>query len=150
MNCVRTVETLKIDIHNLQIEQRSFELQGQGMEQRLKDSFSLEFENVKAEYASEAFSEEEISRLKRKIESLGAVNLTAPEEYTSLEERYNFLLTQQQDLLKAKEDLHQVITKINENTRENFKKSFDQIRENFINIYHQLFEGGEARPGTDG
>ena len=140
----QTVETLKTDMHNLQIEQRSFELQRQGMEQRLKDTYTLEYENIKAEYAAETFSEDEISRLKRRIESLGAVNLAAPEEYTSLEERYNFLLAQQQDLLKAKEDLHQVITKINQNTRENFKKSFDQIREYFKSIYQQLFEGGEA------
>jgi len=138
------VETLKMDIHNLQIEQRSFELQKQGLEQRLRDGYSLAFDAVKDEYAKEVFSEEEISRLKRRIESLGAVNLAAPEEYTSIEERYNFLLAQQQDLLKAKDDLHQVITKINENTRENFKKSFDQIRENFKAIYQQLFAGGIA------
>jgi len=138
------VETLKMEIHNIQIEQRSFELQLQGMEQRLKDTYSLELSAVKQEYANEPSSDDEISKLKRRIESMGAVNLTAPEEYTSLEERYNFLLTQQQDLAKAKDDLHEVITKINETTRENFKKSFDQIRENFKNIYQQLFEGGES------
>ena len=143
-NLRQVVETLKMDLHNLQIEQRSFELQKQGMEQRLMEGYSMALNDVKQEYAGVAFSEDEISRLKRKIEQLGMVNLTAPEEYTSLEERYNFLLTQQTDLLKAKDDLHQVISKINQNTRENFKKSFDQIRENFINIYQQLFEGGVA------
>lgn len=137
-------ETLKQEVHNLQLEQRSFELQKQAMEQRLHDDYAASFEEVRAEYEKETFSEEEIARLKRRIESMGAVNLAAPEEYASLEERYNFLLTQQQDLLKAKEDLHQVIVKINQNTRENFKKTYDQVRENFRMLYCQLFEGGVA------
>jgi len=75
---------------------------------------------------------------------MGSVNLAAPEEYTNIEERYNFLLTQQQDLLKARDDLKQVIVKINQTTLENFKKTFTLVRENFISIYQQLFEGGKA------
>ena len=75
---------------------------------------------------------------------MGAVNLAAPEEYTTLEERYNFLLTQQQDLIKAKEDMLEVIAKINHTTRDHFKLTFGQVRENFRTLYHQLFEGGEA------
>ncbi|MHB9154292.1 MAG: chromosome segregation protein SMC, partial [Endomicrobiales bacterium] len=138
------VEALKQDIYDLQLEQRSFELQKQGMEQRLREDFTATLDEVKVEYGKLTFSDDEIARLKRRLESMGAVNLAAPEEYANIEERYNFLLTQQQDLLKAKEDLHQVITKINQNTRENFKKTFDQVRENFRSIYRQLFEGGEA------
>jgi chromosome segregation protein len=138
------VETLKQDIHNLQMEQRSFELQKQNMDTRLFEDYAIVYADVKDDYANVITNEEEIARLKRKIESMGAVNLAAPEEYASLEERYNFLLTQQQDLYKAKEDLHQVITKINHTTRDNFKKTYDLVRENFRNLYHQLFEGGEA------
>jgi chromosome segregation protein len=78
------------------------------------------------------------------MESLGAVNLAAQEEYDALEQRYNFLLTQQQDLLKAKEDLHEVIKKINTSTIENFKKTFDIVRANFQELYRKLFGGGEA------
>jgi chromosome segregation protein len=143
-NLRQQVEALKQDIHNTLLEQRSFELQRQGMEQRLKEDFQHTFEEVREEYMSIAVNDEEVGRLKRRLESMGAVNLAAPEEYANLEERYNFLLTQQQDLTKAKEDLLQVITKINQNTLENFKKTFDQVRENFRNIYHQLFEGGVA------
>ncbi len=138
------VETLKQEIHDVQMEQRSYELQKQNMEQRLREDYAFSYDEVKDEYASVSVNDEEIGRLKRRIESMGAVNLAAPEEYTNLEERYNFLLTQQQDLLKAKEDLHHVIGKINQTTRENFRKTFDQVREHFRTIYHQLFTGGEA------
>jgi chromosome segregation protein len=138
------VENLKQEMHNLQMEQRSFELQSQNLSVRLQEDYAHTIAEVSEEFATTAVNEEEIARLKRRIEALGAVNLAAPEEYAALEERYNFLLTQQQDLFKAKEDLHQVITKINQNTRENFRKTYDQVRENFKSLYRQLFEGGEA------
>ncbi len=138
------IDALSQETHQLQMEARSFELQNQTMEQRLTEEHTLAFAEVKDEYANAPTDEEEIQRLRRKLESMGPVNLAAPEEYANLEERYNFLLTQQQDLIKEKEDLHQVITKINETTREHFKKTFEQVRENFRTIYHQLFEGGEA------
>jgi chromosome segregation protein len=138
------VETLKTEIHDCQMEQRSFEMQLQNITVRLQQDYGMAIAELGAEYLANPVNEEEIARLKRRIESMGAVNLAAPEEYASLEERYNFLLTQQQDLFKAKEDLHQVIAKINQNTRDNFKKTFDQVREHFKTIYHQLFEGGDA------
>jgi chromosome segregation protein len=138
------LEALKQEIHEIELRKHSFELQKQNNQKRITESFGVTFEESKDEYSSVAFTEEEIIRLKRKIESMGAVNLAAPEEYANLEERYNFLLTQQQDLLKAKEDLHQVILKINRNTLENFKNTFTLVRDNFRAIYQQLFEGGAA------
>jgi chromosome segregation protein len=138
------VEALKQEIHEIELRKHSFQLQNQNSQKRLSEGFGLTFEESFNEYSAVAASEEEIVRLKRKLESMGAVNMAAPEEYANLEERYNFLLTQQQDLLKAREDLHQVILKINRNTLENFRNTFTQVRENFQRIYQQLFEGGQA------
>lgn len=138
------LESIEQKINDYRVDLRSFELQKQSNEQRLTEDHGLVFGEVQQEYAAVVVVEEEIIRLKRRLESMGTVNLAAPEEYANLEERYNFLLTQQQDLLKAKDDLHQVILKINHTTRENFKITFDKIRENFRTLYHQLFEGGEA------
>jgi chromosome segregation protein len=143
-NLKKHLDVIDQEISGLTMEEKSFELESRSLEQRLTDDFSLSFAEIKEEYSALQIDEDEIHRIKRKIESIGPVNLAAPEEYANIEERYNFLLTQQQDLIKAKEDLHQVIIKINHTTRENFKKTFDQIRENFRSIYHQLFEGGEA------
>lgn len=138
-------ESLKHEIHSMQLEKRSSELRKHNSAQRLEQDHGIQFtDEIKNEFISVTVTEEEIARLKRRIESIGPVNLAAPEEYANLEERYNFVLNQQQDLLKAKEDLHHVISKINHNTRENFKNTFYQVRENFRHIYHQLFEGGEA------
>jgi chromosome segregation protein len=78
------------------------------------------------------------------VEGMGPVNLAAPEEHAQLEERYNFLLSQQQDLVKAKEDLLSTVQKINASTRQNFRETFDKVRENFKAIYGQLVPRGEA------
>jgi chromosome segregation protein len=75
---------------------------------------------------------------------MGPINLAAPQEYAELSEKNNFLTTQHGDLMKARDDLKQVITKINQTTREHFKETFVKVRENFRALYGQLFQGGEA------
>ena len=85
-----------------------------------------------------------IEKLKRSIETMGPVNLAAPEEYERLDERYKFLKSQEDDLIKSSEDLRKVISKIDGTTRANFKKTFTSVRNNFQKVFTQLFEGGEA------
>ncbi|HVO33783.1 MAG TPA: AAA family ATPase, partial [Elusimicrobiota bacterium] len=123
---------------------RMLEQERQRLEAALQETFQLTVEDAKARYGQLEPDAEELARIKRRLENLGAVNLAAPEEHAQLEERYQFLLTQQQDLLKAKEDLHQAITKINATTREQFKATFELVRTNFKQLYQTLFRGGEA------
>lgn len=110
----------------------------------LQAGFQLDPEAARAAYGEVAADAEELARIKRRLESMGPVNLAAPEEHAQLDERYQFLLTQQQDLLKAKEDLHQAIARINATTREHFKTTFEAVRTHFRSLYQQLFQGGEA------
>ena len=67
--------------------------------------FQLSVDEAWAAHEQTIPDAEELARRKRRLENMGAVNLAAPEEYEQLTERYTFLQTQQQDLLKAKEDL---------------------------------------------
>lgn len=86
----------------------------------------------------------EISALKEKLERLGPVNLAAIEEEKALNERYLFLISQQEDLLKAKESLKEAIAKINKTTKELFAKTFENVRKEFQHFFVRLFGGGEA------
>lgn len=136
---------------DLEIYQQKINLEKKHLLMRLKDEFNLSLEQAERknkEDLEKEISVEEIKleneRLKRRIESLGAVNLAAPEEYENLNARLNFLLNQEEDLKKAKEDLLQLINKINISTRETFEKTFTQVRKNFQQTFHFLFEGGEA------
>jgi chromosome segregation protein len=114
------------------------------LEQSLLTTWQLTMEDARISHGEVTPDAEELARVKRRLDGMGAVNLAAPEEHAQLEERYQFLLTQQQDLLKAKDDLHQAISKINATTREQFKITFDLVRTNFRALFQTLFQGGES------
>lgn len=86
----------------------------------------------------------EIRKLREKLEKMGPVNLVAIEEHQEMTERYNFLTRQEQDLLKAKEDLHKAIQRINRTTRELFIETFAKVRQYFSEYFKMLFSGGQA------
>ncbi|MCA6072659.1 MAG: chromosome segregation protein SMC [Endomicrobium sp.] len=138
------VGELNNEVNSMRVDLKNFEYQKNDLEKRLAETYGKNYEEIKNNFDSIEVNNEEITKIKRKMESLGSVNLAAQEEYDALEQRCNFLLTQQQDLLKAKDDLHEVIKKINQSTVENFRKTFDAVRENFKDLYKKLFGGGEA------
>ena len=86
-----------------------------------------------------------IAELSQKLQKMGPVNLASIDEERELQSRYEHLVTQQADLVKAKEDLHEAITKINRTTRTMFRETFQAIQKEFQVTYKQLFGGGEAR-----
>ncbi|MCL2335267.1 MAG: chromosome segregation protein SMC, partial [Endomicrobia bacterium] len=137
-------DALNSEMSAMQVDLKNFEYQKSDLEKRLLETYGKPYEEIKNDFDGVEVNHEEIAKIKRKMESLGSVNLAAQEEYDALEQRYNFLLTQQQDLLKAKDDLHEVIKKINQSTIENFRITFDVVRNNFRDLYRKLFGGGEA------
>ncbi len=87
---------------------------------------------------------EQVNSLQKRLDELGPVNLVAIEEYEETEQRFQFLTTQYDDLVKAKEQLMEVLLRINTQTREMFVTTFNQIRENFRSMFVEIFGGGKA------
>jgi chromosome segregation protein len=118
----------------------------ESIETQIKEKYALSLAEARESHPlpAQPVATAELDKLRRRVEGLGPVNLAAPEEHAQLEERTNFLLSQQQDLLKAKEDLTATIQKINATTRQNFRETFDKVRVNFKELYGRLFPGGEA------
>jgi len=85
------------------------------------------------------FVSEVVGELRQRLEGIGPVNLEAIQEFEELEERYNFLDTQHSDLVKSKEELLQVIAKINETTKTMFSETFQLVRNFFHNNFRELF-----------
>ena len=77
--------------------------------------------------------------LKRKVDSMGPVNVDAIEEYDELEEHHNNLRTQHDDLVNSKVELINVIEKINVETKKRFTETFTQVAENFKGMFKVLF-----------
>jgi len=79
------------------------------------------------------------------IQALGPVNLVAIEEYKELEERYTFLKAQEDDLLKSKEQILELIAMINKKSGEMFQSTFEKANANFESMFTKLFNGGQAK-----
>ena len=83
--------------------------------------------------------------LKKEISKLGHVNVNAIEESKLVCERYEHYRTQVDDLVKAKEDLIQVIKELSTEMITRFETEFNKIQENFSKIFKELFGGGNAK-----
>jgi chromosome segregation protein len=91
------------------------------------------------------FVESIVTDIKRRLDGMGPVNLDAIEEFEELEERYNFLRSQHDDLVASKTELLEVIERINEETQRRFAETFAQVRLNFQDMFKELFgEKGQA------
>jgi chromosome segregation protein len=80
----------------------------------------------------------------KNINKLGAVNLAAIEEFNLETERKNYLDAQINDLTTALATLKDAIFKIDAQTRQKFKLTFEQINDNFQQLFPKLFGGGGA------
>jgi chromosome segregation protein len=85
-----------------------------------------------------------MAELRGKIERLGNVNVDAIAEQEELEKRHEFLSSQVEDLNKSKAQLQQLINRLNRQSRDKFRESFEQIRVHFQQIFRKLFGGGKA------
>ncbi len=91
------------------------------------------------------FVESIVTDIKRRLDAMGPVNLDAIEEFEELEERYNFLRNQHEDLVSSKAELLEVIERINTETQRLFAETFAQVKVNFRGMFKELFgEKGEA------
>jgi len=86
----------------------------------------------------------EINKIKKKIDSLGAINLAAIDELEDQQERKTYLDSQYDDLSKSVQTLENAISKIDQETKSKFKDIFDQINNNLNSFFTKIFGGGKA------
>ena len=89
-------------------------------------------------------AEQEVKELEKAIRSLGPVNLDAIDQYEEVHNRLDFLNSQRDDILSAKNLLLETITEMNDEVKERFKSTFEAIRESFKVTFKQMFGGGQA------
>jgi chromosome segregation protein len=118
------------------------------LEESLQEKFRMDMASIVHEYGA-FFCDETVTRqrqaeLKRIIDEMGEVNLMAIDEYRQLEDRYNFLCAQRDDLEESLKALQQAIQRINRTTRKRFLETFQQVNAKFRAIFPRLFCGGSA------
>jgi chromosome segregation protein len=91
-----------------------------------------------------AAAETSYREMKQRIESMGAVNMMALEEFTECEQRFTFLTRERDDLLLSIADTQQAIAELDLISKEKFEQAFNAINSNFSTAFHAIFGGGMA------
>jgi len=137
-------------LHQSDFEKNQLTMQREQMANRLQEDYGIEIANVEhqpeseTELAQRDKIDAEITDLRKKIGSIGSVNLDALAELEDLEGRYTEMDQQYQDLVQAKQHLENIISRINSDSRRLFLETIEAIRGNFQRLFRQTFGGGQA------
>ena len=135
------------ELKNLEIENNRYDVKLDMLLVTLNETYTLTYEKAKNEYFLTMDKEDarnKVNILKRDIREIGPVNLNAPEEYAKVSTRYEFLISQKEDLIKAENVLLDIIHEMDEVMKTEFLSSFEQIRKKFNETFQELFKGGSA------
>ena len=149
-----SLDELRNQRSTLDVELAEQRMRRQNITERIAQEYHITPEQMEATPAPEWEDGQEpdretletnIAEIRTKLESMGPVNLIAIEEHEELEERFKFLTEQQDDLIKGKAQLMDMIRRINNTTTEMFTRTFDEVNKNFQDTFKQLFGGGSAK-----
>jgi len=135
-------------LHAFEITLSENRMKIEGIVQKLREDLGVEDPPDQYPKTSSLGSQplhEEIEQLKKSIDSMGPVNLLAIEEYEELQQRFEFLTSQRQDLTASRVSLEELIQRIDERTRSLLEETWSRLQRAFSESYRTLFMGGEAR-----
>ncbi|KPJ67838.1 MAG: hypothetical protein AMJ43_02465 [Coxiella sp. DG_40] len=87
---------------------------------------------------------EKTEHITKRIERLGPINLAAIDEFEQKQKRKEYLDAQNDDLVEALTTLESAIHKIDRETRNRFKQTFDIVNDKFSELFPIVFGGGRA------
>jgi chromosome segregation protein len=146
MSSEQKLDPLRNRVNDLRLKEQAARLAQEQFAQQLQEARADELLlQPKIEGLRASSLGGDIARLALEIEALGAVNLAALEELTSSRERKGFLDSQYADLIEAVTTLEEAIRKIDRETRELLKATFDEVNRHFSELFPALFGGGEAK-----
>ena len=104
------------------------------------------------EYAKENHSmaidddlKNEVSILRHQIQSLGSINMNAPEEYAEIKERFDFTKKNYDDLIASRDKILKAIEEMDEIMKKQFLETFNKINAELNTTFNALFGGGKAK-----
>ncbi len=143
----KQIEQNRQQLHQLELKKARLEADWRNEEEKLKEKFQLSFAQAATRPCVDDSREtlnRRLTALRQNIAAIGNVNLDAIEECREVEERYDFLSGQRDDLVQADQQLKKVIQEMDAIMSSRFRKAFAQLSEEFNNSFRRLFGGGEA------
>ncbi len=136
------------ELKDLEIKASRLEVKLDNLLNNLTENYSMTYDRAKENYKLDIdvnIARNEVSKLKKKIKELGIVNLTAPDEYNEVNERYTFLNKQIEDLTQAENTLLEIIDEMDKVMISEFSNTFKIVNQNFTETFKELFKGGHAK-----
>jgi len=134
--------------HQLQLQRTEAEGRKRGLVERVETEWRKPLGTLLAEAPEVAgdleWLREENDRLRGAIDAVGPVNALAVEEHAEETNRLEFLQTQRDDLVSARNSLQQAAREIDQTAKTLFLESFAKVREHFRSVFQTLFGGGEC------
>jgi chromosome segregation protein len=153
----REIDQIKQERYQLEVTKTQIQMNIDSLISKMRERYGISLSDSEKQVTVEIkdqssqdseLTEEEIEKrieeLRVKMERLGPVNLTAVDEYNHQKERYDLMVLQREDLIKAKESLYNIIQRINTESRERMKSTFDAVNTNFQELFQCLFGGGHG------
>lgn len=143
------IELKKVEekLHQTEVKANRLDVELENLLKNLAEDYELSYELAKQRHPipeDVPAVQQLVKELKREITQLGEVNLGAIEEFQRVNERYQFLSQQKEDLIEAKEALYKVIREMDEEMSKRFISTFEEIRVQFAGVFTKLFGGGRA------
>lgn len=153
----KELDQIKQDRYNLEVSKTQIQMNIDSLIAKMRERYGVSLEELEDQPIIEIdgqstdeseLTEEEIEKrigeVRSRMERLGPVNLTALDEYNRQKDRYDIMVAQRDDLIKAKESLYNIIQRINAESRERMKATFDSVNASFQELFQRLFGGGHG------
>ncbi len=151
-----TIDERRRELSEIQLEERELIVKAQTIIQNIQEQYGI---NLKVELCSRRHNEvfdsieepvdmeelrKRVKELKQKLDRHGNVNLEAIDELKALEERFDYLASQRDDLVQARTRLGNVIKDLNRKSRRLFAETFERVNSAFSELFRKAFNGGRA------
>ncbi|MBI9099216.1 MAG: AAA family ATPase [Spirochaetaceae bacterium] len=145
---VEKINKINSDISKFNIDMAQLETEIQNLYNNFRDKNSRELDEYSDRFNHITRPTTEIkdnlAEAKLELKTIGQVNLMAPEEFSEVKERYDFLNGQLEDLKTAKENLLEITKEIKSESEILFMKTYNEIRKEFHEMFRRMFGGGRA------
>lgn len=123
--------------------QNELKLKRSSIAERLSVEFNIQIEELNQADLNESISiehiENEIRKLRTKLDNYGEINPMAMEAYNEIKQRYDFILSQRKDLQDAKQSLVETMNEIETQATEQLLTAYQAVRTSFIQVFRSLF-----------
>jgi len=146
-------ENIDTILLQLQQELNDSKLELNSVKERLSVEFNVAMDDIMSQLSADESvalaSEDEdklrqdVLKIRERIDTMGPINPMAMEAYNEIKERNDFILTQKDDLVKAKESLFNTIAEIEGVASQTFMDAFQKIKEHFVTVFRSLFNEGD-------